>query len=53
MLVLEQESSVINKKDDKKIIGNNRLISLLNLHRKIYTTIFKNRMQKNLGAITG
>ena len=45
--------SVINKNGDKKDIANYRLISLLNLDYKIFTTILKNRMQKTLDNMIG
>ena len=45
--------SVIYKNGDKKDIANYRLISLLNLDYKIFTTILKNRMQKTLDNMIG
>ena len=43
--------SVIYEKGDKKDISNYRLISLLNLNYKIYTTILKSRMPKTADTI--
>ena len=45
--------SVIYKNGDKKDIANYRLISLLNLDYKIFTTILKNRMQRTLDNMIG
>ena len=40
--------SVIYKKDDKKDFANYRPITLLHLDYKIYSTILRNCMQKNV-----
>ena len=45
--------SVVYEKGNKKSISNYRLNSFLNLEYQIYTTIYKNRMQKTLDAIIG